>query len=116
MFNHLKTNSTKLAHYILKIQNVIEYFDFQSLMQHPLYVVWKSHLVFSDILTFQTLLKINVVFTELLLSVSRGTPFVVQSVAVWASKTASPRKPLFYLTHVLVIKTIDNGQQWLFEC
>ena len=36
-FNHLKTNRTKLAHYILKIRKVIEFFDFQSLMQHPLY-------------------------------------------------------------------------------
>ena len=34
-FNHLRTNSTKLAHYRLKIRNVIEFFDFQSLMQHP---------------------------------------------------------------------------------
>ena len=35
-FNHLKTYSTKLAHYRLKIRNVIEYSDFQSLMQHSL--------------------------------------------------------------------------------
>ena len=34
-FNHLKTNSTKLAHYRLKIRNVIG-FEFQSLMQHPI--------------------------------------------------------------------------------
>ena len=33
--NHLKTNSTKLAHYRLKIQKVIEFFYFQSLIQHP---------------------------------------------------------------------------------
>ena len=35
--NHLKTDSTKLAHYRLKIWKVIEFFDFQSLMQHPLF-------------------------------------------------------------------------------
>ena len=34
-FNHLKTNSTKLARYRLKILKVIEFCDFQSLMQHP---------------------------------------------------------------------------------
>ena len=37
-FNHLNTNSTKLAHYRLKIRKVIEFFYFQSLMQHPLSV------------------------------------------------------------------------------
>ena len=31
-----KTNSTKFTHYRLKIRKVIEFFDFQSLMQHPL--------------------------------------------------------------------------------
>ena len=36
-FNHLRTNSTKFAHYRLKIRKVTEFFDFQSLMQHPLY-------------------------------------------------------------------------------
>ena len=36
-FNHLKTNSIKFAHYRLKIRKVIELYDFQSLMQHPLY-------------------------------------------------------------------------------
>ena len=34
--NYLKTNSTKLAHYRLKVQKVIEFFDFQSSVQHPL--------------------------------------------------------------------------------
>ena len=34
-FNQLKTNSTKLAHYRLKIRKVTEFFDVQSLMQHP---------------------------------------------------------------------------------
>ena len=38
-FNHLKTNSTKLAHYRLKLRKVIELFEFQSLMQHPLFGV-----------------------------------------------------------------------------
>ena len=33
-FNHLKTNSTKLAPYKLKIRKVIEFFDFRFLMQH----------------------------------------------------------------------------------
>ena len=37
-FNHLKTNSTKLAYYRLKIRKVTEFFYFQSLIQHPLYV------------------------------------------------------------------------------
>ena len=35
-FNHLKTNSTKFAHCRLKIRKVIEFFYFQSLMQHLL--------------------------------------------------------------------------------
>ena len=34
-FNHLKTNSTKFAHYGFNIRKVIEFSDFQSLMQHP---------------------------------------------------------------------------------
>ena len=34
--NHLKTNSTKFAHYLLKTRKVIEFFYFQSLMQHSL--------------------------------------------------------------------------------
>ena len=34
--NHLITNSTKLAHYRLKIRKVIEFFEFQSLTQHSL--------------------------------------------------------------------------------
>ena len=34
--NHLKTNSTKLANYRFKTQKVIEFFEFQSLTQHPL--------------------------------------------------------------------------------
>ena len=33
-FDHLKTNSIKSGHYRLKIRKVIEFFDFQSLMQH----------------------------------------------------------------------------------
>ena len=37
LFNDLKTNSTKLAHCRLKIRNTIEFFDFHSLMQHPLW-------------------------------------------------------------------------------
>ena len=36
-FNHIKTNSAKFAHYRSEIRKVIEFFDFQSLMQHPLY-------------------------------------------------------------------------------
>ena len=36
----LKTNSTQFAQYKLKIQNVIEFFDFQSLMQNPLCFVY----------------------------------------------------------------------------
>ena len=36
-FNNLKTNCTKLAHYKLKIRKVIELFDFQTLMQYPLW-------------------------------------------------------------------------------
>ena len=35
--NHLKTNSTKLEHYRLKIRKGIEFFDFQSLMKHTLW-------------------------------------------------------------------------------
>ena len=35
-FNHLKSNFTKFAHNKLKIRKVIEFFDFESLMQHPL--------------------------------------------------------------------------------
>ena len=34
-FNHLKTNSAKLSHYRRKIRNVIEFFNFQSLVQLP---------------------------------------------------------------------------------
>ena len=34
-FNHRKTYCTKLAHFRLKIRKVIEFFYFQSLMQHP---------------------------------------------------------------------------------
>ena len=37
MLNHMKTNSTKLAHHRLKIRKVIEFFQFQSLTQHPLF-------------------------------------------------------------------------------
>ena len=36
MFNHRKTDSAKFAHCGLKLRKVIEFFDFQSLMQHPL--------------------------------------------------------------------------------
>ena len=36
-FDPLKTNSGKFAQYRLKIQKVIELFDFEPLMQHPLY-------------------------------------------------------------------------------
>ena len=39
-FNHLKTNSTKF--YRLKIPKDIEYFDFQSLMQHPPGIIAKE--------------------------------------------------------------------------
>ena len=46
-FNHLKTNSTKFAYSRLNIRKVIEFFDFQSLMQHPLcssdYVLKEYH-------------------------------------------------------------------------
>ena len=38
--NHLKTNSTKLAHYRLRIRKVIEFYCFHSLMQHPLSAVF----------------------------------------------------------------------------
>ena len=40
-YNHLKTNNAKLAHYRVKIRKVIEFFDFQSLMQHSLYPLLK---------------------------------------------------------------------------
>ena len=36
-FNHLKTNSTKFAQCRLKIRKCIEFFYFQSLMQHSLW-------------------------------------------------------------------------------
>ena len=36
-FKHLKTNSAKFSHYRLQIRKVIEFSDFQSVMQHPLY-------------------------------------------------------------------------------
>ena len=35
-FNPIKTNSIMFAQYRLKIRKIIELFDFQSLMQHPL--------------------------------------------------------------------------------
>ena len=41
-FNFLKTNYTKFAHYRLKIRKFIEFFDFQSLVQHPLTKMFKS--------------------------------------------------------------------------
>ena len=44
-FNYLKTNSTKFAHYRLKIRKVIEFCDFQSLMQHPLCDNFSSNIV-----------------------------------------------------------------------
>ena len=43
MLNHLKTNSAKFAHYRPKIQKVIEFFEFQSLTQHPLYNAFEHH-------------------------------------------------------------------------
>ena len=36
-FNHIKTNSAKLAHYRFKIRKVLSFSYFQSLMQHRLY-------------------------------------------------------------------------------
>ena len=43
-FIRLKTNCTKSAHYRLKIRKVIEFFDFLSLMQHPLYMPSASNM------------------------------------------------------------------------
>ena len=45
--NHLETNSTKLAHYRLKIRKVTEFFYFQFLMQDPLYEMRSEAVLFT---------------------------------------------------------------------
>ena len=62
MFNHLKTDSAKLAHYRFEIQKSSWVLDFQSLMQHPLFMK-----LLTEVLKFQ--FKVSVLLTSKFYSV-----------------------------------------------
>ena len=60
-FDHLKTNSTTLAHYRIKIRKVIELFEFQSLTQQPLWAE-KGRLFSQKVVVFPSFSSVMIIF------------------------------------------------------